>query len=494
MASAQRLYQSGKITYMRTDSVNLSSQAIDAVKDYLMSTFGEKYINVRHYKTTSANAQEAHEAIRPTSVETEKASSNAYDQKLYDLIRRRTIASQMSSAKIERTSLVVESNTSDIFEAKYENVVFDGFLSIYGNKKSNEDIPKIEKNDLLTLDSAQAKQVFSRPPARYTEGSLVKKMEELGIGRPSTYATIIGTILDREYAVKGDSEGTPREVIILSMKDNNISREVTEEKTGSDKGKLIPTPRGELITDFLTNYFDNIVDYGFTAKTEKNLDMISNAKEDRNKMLSEFYGPFHKQIEASDSIDRTNVTKVRVVGKDKKTGFSIIARYGKFGPVLQLGSQEETESPQFAPIPKNSRIDSITVEEAEHAFELPRAVGKTPDGVDIITNIGRFGPYIKVGSKFISIKGFDPRTITLEESLNAYSEKMEAEAKKIIATFKNNISILNGRFGPYITNGDKNVKIPKDTDPKNITEEKAIELLSAKQTTKTRRRTFKRKK
>lgn len=487
MASAQKLYQEGKITYMRTDSVNLSNQAIASAAEYIKESFGDSYSIVRKFKTKSASAQEAHEAIRPTNIAVEKGSSNAYDQKLYDLIRRRTLASQMAPAKLEKTVITIDIERSNSnsqipnakFEAKGEVVIFDGFLKVYGSKKDDEILPAVKSDDELQLDNANARQVFARPPARYTEGSLVKKLEDLGIGRPSTYATIINTIQIRGYAEKGEGEGTPRDLINLNLKKDQINREIVTEKTGSDKGKLIPTSSGEVVSDFLTGHFDQIVDYGFTAKVEDSFDKIAQAKLERNKMLDGFYIPFHKLIENSGGIDRSEVAKARTVGTDPKTGKLIFARFGRYGPMLQLGeATDEGEKPKFAPLPAGKKIESITLEEALYAFKLPRTVGQTPEGDIIKANIGRFGPYIQVGKLFVSIKPLDPHTITLEEAMELYRAKIKSEAEKNVADFGDGIKVLKGRFGPYITDGKKNVKIPKDTDPTSITHDQAKEMLN----------------
>lgn len=480
MASAQKLYQDGKITYMRTDSVNLSGQAIAAAKDFITSAFGAEYSQVRQYKTKNSSAQEAHEAIRPTDMRLEKGSSNEYDQKIYNLIRNRTLASQMAPAKLEKTTVTIAISTNDkTFEAKGEVIVFDGFLKVYGGSKKEADIlPAMAANDQLALMSAMAKQVFARPPARYTEGSLVKKLEDLGIGRPSTYATIIDTIQTRGYVVKGEGEGTPRDVIVLNLENNTVARETVQEKTGADKGKLVPTPSGELIADFLANHFEQVVDYDFTANVEEEFDAIAENKLARNAMLTAFYTPFHELIMKSGGIDRSTVGASREVGDDPKTGKPIIARFGRFGPMLQLGSTESEEKPQFAPMPAGKKIETITLEEALHAFKLPRLVGQTKDGQDIKANIGRFGPYIQVGKLFVSIKPEDPHDITLEKALELYDAKLKAEAEKNIADFGDGIKVLNGRYGPYITDGKKNAKIPKDTDPKSITHEQAKEMIA----------------
>lgn len=481
MASAQKLYQAGKITYMRTDSVNLSGLAIAAAKEFITSEFGEEYSLIRNFKTKAAGAQEAHEAIRPTDMKLKEASTNEYDQKIYDLIRRRTLASQMAPAQLEKTTVTVAISTSkEVFEAKGEVVLFDGFLKMYGtNKKEDSLLPPLTSNDTLNLNEATAKQTFSKPPARYTEGSLVKKLEDLGIGRPSTYATIIDTVQTRGYVVRGEGEGTERDTILLSLKNGAVEKEVIQEKTGADRGKLVPTPAGELIADFLGEHFEQIVDYAFTAKVEEQFDQIAENKLARNAMLTTFYTPFHKLIEKSGGIDRSKVGASRTIGTDPKTGKLITARFGRFGPMLQLGEASDDEKPQFAPMPTGAKIETVSLEQALTAFQLPRLVGQTPDGQDIKANIGRFGPYIQVGKLFVSIKPEDPHDITLEKSLELYAAKLKAEAEKNIADFGDGIKVLNGRWGPYITDGKKNAKIPKDTDPTTVTHEQAKQMLEA---------------
>lgn len=512
MASAQKLYQEGRITYMRTDSVNLSNQAIAASADYIKRLYGIEYSHVRKFKTKSAGAQEAHEAIRPTDVTRESVSGSDYDQRLYDLIRRRTLASQMAPAKLENTTITINiknkkladrdetsskkpANSSLFFEAKGQVVLFDGFLRVYGGGKDDTILPAVKSGDQLQRHSVEARQVFARPPARYTEGTLVKKLEELGIGRPSTYATIMNTIQTRGYAEKGDSEGTPRDVILLQLIDDKVDRETVQEKTGSNKGKLVPTPAGELISGFLTDHFDRVVDYSFTANVEKDFDDIAGDRLARNKMLEKFYTPFHELIEQSSSIDRSTVGGSREVGNDPKSGRPIIARFGRFGPMLQLGSSDDkANKPQFAPLPKGAKIETVTLEQALHAFELPRLVGQTEDGQDIKANIGRFGPYIQVGKLYVSIKDLDPRDITLEQARELYAAKLQAEAEKNIADFGDGIKVLNGRFGPYVTDGSKNAKVPKDTDPKTVTRDQAVELLANAPQKRTARRQTRRKK
>lgn len=521
MSSAQKLYQEGKITYMRTDSLNLSGQAIAAAADYIKSAFGPEYSHIRTFKTKSASAQEAHEAIRPTNMALEHATSNDYDQKLYSLIRNRTLASQMAPAKLEKTVVTITiSSSKEVFEAKGEVIIFDGFMKVYGgSKKDAEILPAVSSDDTLELVVASARQVFARPPARYSEGALVKKLEELGIGRPSTYATIINTVQVRGYAEKGEDEGTPRDVIVLTYKPQSsrsntvtndtleheseptpgldsgperssvvrdrvqigdLERSIIQEKTGSDRGKLIPTPGGEILTDFLANNFTPVVDYDFTARVEEEFDLIADGKLARNDMLQEFYTPFHELIEKSGDIKRSDVAQAREVGTDPKTGKPILARFGRFGPMLQLGATEDKDDkPQFAPMPSGKKIETVTLEEALYAFKLPRTVGETYDGLTIKANSGRFGPYIQVDKLFISIKPLDPHTITLDEALELYAAKLKSEAEKNITDFGDGIKVLNGRFGPYITDGVKNAKIPKDVDPKSITHDQAKDMIAA---------------
>ena len=495
MSSAQKLYQEGKITYMRTDSNTLSGQAIAAASAYITGAFGEEYSQVRQFKTKSASAQEAHEAIRPTDMAAERGSSNEYDQKLYDLIRRRTLASQMAPAKLEKTVITVTISTSEkTFEAKGEVIIFPGFLKVYGAGKKDPDIlPAMSTGDYLQLEHADARQTFARPPARFTEGSLVKKLEELGIGRPSTYATIINTIQVRDYVEKGEGEGDERDVITLgATPGNDVVREVVKEKTGADRGKLVPTSIGMMMSDFLTEHFEQIVNFGFTAEVEQDFDQIAAGALARNVMLEKFYQPFHKLVEGAADIDRSKVAQSTPIGTDPKSGKTIYARFGRFGPMLQLGDTESEEKPTFAPMPKGARIETVTIEEALKAFQLPRLLGETADGLTIKANIGRFGPYIQVDKLFVSIKPIDPHDITLEQALELYAEKLKTEAAKNISDFGDGIKVLNGRYGPYITDGKKNAKIPKDQKPEEITHEQAKQMIADAPAAKTKGRFAKR--
>jgi len=401
----------------------------------------------------------------------------------------------MSPAKLENTTITITISTGkEVFEAKGQVITFDGFLRVYGVSKE-EILPALSKKDKLGSSQITAKQVFAKPPARYTEGSLVKKLEELGIGRPSTYATIIDTIQTRGYVEKGDGEGTPRDVVVLSLIDGTVEKEIVEEKTGSTKGKLVPTPAGELIATFLGDHFEQVVDYDFTATVEEEFDKIADNTLARNEMLEKFYTPFHRLIENSGGIDRSTVGTNREVGIDPKSGKPIIARFGRFGPMLQLGATEDKDNkPDFAPLPKGTKLETITLEQALEAFKLPRIVGQTEDGQDIRANIGRFGPFIQIGTKtktskplYVSLKEDDPHDITLEKALQLYAEKLKAEAEKNIADF-GKIKVLNGRFGPYITDGTKNAKIPKDVDPTSLDETAAKKLLTEAPAKKARAR------
>lgn len=487
MASAQRLYQAGKITYMRTDSVNLSNMFLKFAHDYIDDTFGTSYSKVRKFRTKSANAQEAHEAIRPTDIRVEKASNNTADQKLYNLIRQRTLASQMAPAKLEKTVLIIKNDQDKrYFTATGEIVTFDGFLKVYDRFDADNELPKLKVGDRLDLISATARQTFKKAPARYTEGSLVKKLEELGIGRPSTYATIIDTIQTRGYVEKGNWEGEEREIIVVKLEKGTISQLIETDKYGATKGKLVATAVGKMISDFLLNHFNQVVDYDFTATIEEDFDEIARGELERNKMLTDFYEPFHKLVRGAKDIKRSEVSNARLVGEHPKEKKPIYARLGRFGPMLQLGETDNSEKPRFAPIPKGTQIETVTLEQAIEAFKLPRLVGQTKDGKEIKANIGRFGPYIQVDRLFVSIKPLDPMTITLKEALELYEKKVQIEKDKNIAQW-GKIKIIRGPYGPYVTDGKTNAKIPKKQDPTKITEEQAKQILEERVKKPTRR-------
>lgn len=475
MTAAQGLYQAGLITYHRTDSLNLSKQAVGAMAGFIREHFGENYLKVRSFKTKSAGAQEAHEAIRPTDFSRTIAGKNDYEKRLYQLIWARTLATQMANAKVAKTTIRI----SHDFIAKGEVVVFDGFLKVYGKSKDLE-LPRVAKGDRLNLGEMTARQVFAKPAARYTEGSLVKKLEELGIGRPSTYASIMTAIQARGYVVKGESEGTEREVVQLRLAEGRVSRELVKEKYGANKGKLLPTPIGELVAGFLTENFKNIVDYKFTANIEKDLDLVAEAKLGRVKMLRDFYGPFHDTVLIAQGVERYN--NARLLGHDPETGKPIYAKIGKNGGFIQLGDNEKEcgEKPRFAPLPKRKSVKTVTLEQALKQLalpSLPRLLGKAEDGAEIVAASGPFGPYLKAGKYNIPMKDFDPYTISLEEALPLYQAKVDS----IIADF-GEIMIINGAYGPYIKGPGRrnNVKVPKELDPKTITVEQAKEMLENK--------------
>lgn len=509
MSAAQGLYQAGLITYHRTDSLNLSGEAIAAISNYIKQAFGENYVQVRRFHTKDASAQEAHEAIRPTNIAQEVAGKNDYEKKLYQLIRTRTLATQMKNAVVAKTTVDITPSTDPElhFTAKGEVVIFDGFLRIYGKNKDTL-LPQLNVGDQLNVHNLIAKQTYSKPPARYTEGSLVKKLEELGIGRPSTYASIINAIQVRNYVTKGESEGTERNLqeIILhghhSVLDqdaapNSISEDTVKEKTGANKGKLLPTPVGELVSDFLCENFKNIVDYDFTAGIEEQLDKIAEHKLTRLKMLRDFYTPFAETVGASAMANRYN--SATELGIDPKTNKKVYAKIGRNGGFIQLGENEKEagEKPIFAPLPAGKTVKTVTLELALKQLELPqlpRLVGTASDGTELIAANGPFGPYIKAGNYNIPLsrtnKAESPYTISFDLANEFYQKKKSS----IIADW-GEVKIINGPFGPYIKGPavkpasgkgrprPNNLKIPADIDPKTLTLEKATELLNSKTTT-----------
>jgi DNA topoisomerase-1 len=488
MQLAQRLYEAGLITYMRTDSVNLSGQALSAMTNFIKTEYGENYHQVRTFKSKSANAQEAHEAIRPTDITRSMAGADAQQQKLYNLIWRRALSTQMAPAALEKTTVTIAASESkELMEAKGEVVVFDGFLKVYGRSGDDTLLPALTVDDPLTLQSAEAIEQLSRGPARYTEASLVRTLEEKGIGRPSTYASTINTIQTRGYVERGDLEGVEKEITKLSLISDTITEAKEKIQYGKDNNKLFPTDTGKVVTDFLVKHFSHVMDYDFTKSVENELDEIAVGHKDRVKVLTDFYTPFHKLVEESAGVSRAEATQTRHIGDDPKSGLPIFARFGRFGPMLQKGEQSDDPKPVFAPLPTGSKIETVTLEQALEMFKLPRLVGTTKDGKEIKANIGRFGPYIVVDKLFVSIKPHDPQSITLDEALALYDEKLKTEAEKNISDFGDGVKVLNGRFGPYITDGKKNAKIPKGDDPKTITHEQAKELLSKAPAKKARR-------
>lgn len=481
MTLAQRLYEAGYITYMRTDSTVLSGQAIAAAGDYIKREYGDKYHQVRQYKTKNASAQEAHEAIRPTDFAVAAAGDDNQQQKLYKLIWQRALASQMAPAKLERTEVTVSVSTQpEKFLAKGEVLEFDGFIKVYGGGQDDTLLPPLKPGQELKAQAITATETFSRAAARYSEAALVKKLEELGIGRPSTYAPTIQTIQDRGYVEKKDLEGTPREVTEIKLEQGKVTSVKTEVITGADRGKLVPTGIADVVTDFLVKYFPSIVDYDFTKRAEDDFDDIAAGKQQWQKMIEAFYKEFHPLVEKSEDVSRQDVSQARELGKDPGSGEPIYARYGRYGPVLLKGdTEDESKKPAFAPLPEGTTIDTVTLEQALEMFKLPRSVGKTADGKEIRANIGRFGPYIQVDKTFVSIKPLDPRTITEDEARKLYDEKLAKDAAKNIKEFAGGVKILNGPYGPYVTDGKKNARIAKDQDPAALTEEQAKELLAA---------------
>jgi DNA topoisomerase I len=484
MSVAQRLYESGRITYMRTDSTILSGLAIAAAESYIKSQYGPEYHQVRQFKTKDSSAQEAHEAIRPTDFTTTKAGEDSQQEKLYNLIWQRALSSQMAPAQTDKTEIEIDlrSQISDLskvnFVAKGEVLLFDGFLRVYGGGKDDTLLPALTEGQTLKALKITASETFSRAPARYSEASLVKAMEEMGIGRPSTYAPTISTIQDRGYIEKQDLEGNERDVMYITLEEGKISERTDKERTGADRNKLMPTGVAEVTTDFLTKYFGPIVDYNFTVKAEKEFDDIAGGKTAWNKMIAEFYNDsFKPLIKASADVSRAETSQSRTLGTDPKSGKPIIVRFGRFGPMLQKGETADDEKPAFAPLPKETTMDNVTLDQALPMFDLPRTVGALEDGRAIFGNLGRFGPYIQVDKVFVSLKELDPLTITESEARMLFAEKLVQIAERNIADF-GTIKILKGPYGPYITDGKKNARIAKDIDPTQLTQADAKKMLA----------------
>ncbi|SHN77270.1 type I DNA topoisomerase [Chitinophaga sp. CF418] len=472
MLLAQKLYESGKITYMRTDSVNLSDTALADIQNAITTNYGQKYHQHRKFKNKNESAQEAHEAIRPTYME--NASVDDSDtKKLYELIWKRTIASQMSDAELEKTIAKIDISTNhDELTASGEVLKFDGFLKVYMEGKDDEELSDEDEDDgslppltvkqVLDLKEMKATERFTRPAPRYTEASLVKKLEELGIGRPSTYAPTITTVQKRGYVEKRDKEGIKRDFRIMSLKADKITKVTDTENTGAEKSKLFPTDLGMIVTDFLNQYFGSVMDYGFTAKIEGEFDEVAHGKKIWNKMLNDFYTPFHKDVE--NTLEKAERVKgERQLGTDAETGKPIVARMGRYGPMIQIGKAEDEEKPKFAKMKSTQSIETITLEEAMELFKLPRNLGKFEDE-DVLVNIGRFGPYAAHDKKFYSLKKeMDPYTVELDEIAPLIVEKRAAKDERTIKIFeKEKIQILKGPYGPYIKQGLRNYKIPKE--------------------------------
>ena len=500
MSVAQKLYESGLITYMRTDSLNLSDEARGMAKQEIEKQFGNEYSQSRRFSTKSKGAQEAHEAIRPTNMARPRAGSSDQQKRLYDLIWKRTLASQMSDAQLERTTLKINTPEAPLqFVAKGEVIKFEGFLKVYLEGTDDEDqeddasaamssagqalLPAVSKGERLTHESITATQRFTKSPARYTEASLVKKLEELGIGRPSTYAPTISTIQKRQYVEKSDLPGEKREYLELQLDGKEeIKKERQSEITGADKNKLIPTDIGTVVNGFLLEHFKDIMDYNFTASVESQFDEIARGQEQWSEMIDQFYQDFHPHLkEVEETSERA--TGERHLGEDPKSGRPIIARIGRYGPMVQIGSAEDEEKPRFASLRKGQHIDTITLEEALELFKLPRELGEY-QGEKVEANIGRFGPYVRYKSTFASLKadeGDDPMTIELPRAIELIEAKLEADRQKFIKVFDDEkpvIQVLNGRYGPYLKSGRRNFKLPKDIeDPKSLTREDCLAII-----------------
>ncbi|MBO4722830.1 MAG: type I DNA topoisomerase [Muribaculaceae bacterium] len=479
MRVAQSLYESGHITYMRTDSVNLSSLAIGTISKEIKDSLGEQYLKVRKYHTSSKGAQEAHEAIRPTFISNHDITGSAQEKKLYNLIWKRTIASQMADAQVEKTQVEISiSGRKELFEASGEVVKFDGFLKVYFEASDDEvatpefhTLPPLKVGDVLTEKEVVATQRFTQQPNRYSEAMLVKRLEELGIGRPSTYAPTISTIQARDYVVKGESKGVKRSFEQITLKGNKITTKVKSEIVGNEKGKLIPTDVGMVVNDFLTKFFPQILDYNFTAKVETEFDEIAEGKKKWNDEIKEFYKGFHPEIEKVSSLRMEHKVGERILGNDPATGKPVSVKIGRYGPLVQLGSTDDKEKPRFASLQKEQSVATITLEEALKLFEMPRTLG-TFEGKEVVVAIGKYGPYLKHDGKFVSVpKEMSPYSITLDDAAELIKEKRVTEAKKVLMTFDEEpeLQVMNGRFGAYIVYKKVNYKIPKKYDTSKLT-------------------------
>lgn len=482
MSLAQRLYESGNITYMRTDSVNLSDMALNAAAQEIRSAYGEQYHQQRKYKTKSASAQEAHEAIRPTYFDRHTIDGDNAEKRLYELIWKRAIASQMSEAQFEKTTAKIGISTrNEDLIASGEVMKFDGFLKVYLESNDDEEdnqqdgdnamLPPLQKGQQLDLQELSATERFSRPPARYTEASLVKKLEELGIGRPSTYAPTISTIQNRGYVVKEDRDGKARNYRVLTLKDGSISKQEKSENTGAERGKLFPTDIGAVVNDFLVQHFNGIVDFNFTASVEKQFDEIAQGMKEWTDMIRKFYAPFHKDVE--NTIETADKARgERELGVHPESGKKISVRIGRYGPFVQVGDNDDADNkPLYASLRTGQSIETISLEEALELFKLPKKVGVYEDK-EMTVAIGKFGPYIRHNSAFYSLpKGIDPLDVSTEQAIEIINEKRKKDAEKLIKVFDEDpeAKILNGRWGPYIEYGKQNIKIPKDKDPNTIT-------------------------
>ena len=505
MVVAQRLYESGQITYMRTDSVNLSDLALATSRQTITDLMGDKYVKTRQFATKSKGAQEAHEAIRPTYMANETIHGTAQEQKLYELIWKRTIASQMADAELEKTTATISiSNSNEVFVATGEVITFDGFLRVYKESYDDENeqedesrlLPPLSIGQALEKATVSATQRFTMCPLRYTEASLVRKLEELGIGRPSTYAPTISTVQQRGYVEKGNKEGVKRSFDIMTLKEGKIAEATKTEMTGNEKAKLLPTDVGIVVNDFLMDYFPGIMDYNFTASVEKEFDEVADGEKEWTGMMDAFYQDFHPLVEKTSNTKTEHKVGERILGTDPVSGKPVSVKIGRYGPIIQIGSVEDEEKPRFAQLPKGMALETITLEEALECFKLPRTLGDFEEKT-VSVGVGRFGPYVRHNNAFVSIpKGTDPMSVTLEDAIALIQSKREAAENKIIKTFEEEpgLQILNGRYGPYIAFEKKNYKIPENVDPKDLDLQtcfKVIELQKLKGETKKTR--FKKK-
>jgi DNA topoisomerase-1 len=491
MRIAQRLYESGRITYMRTDSVNLSSLALNTTKDEIGKEFGLEYSKVRQFHTTSKGAQEAHEAIRPTYVSEREIEGSTQEQRLYSLIWKRTVASQMADAQLLRTTATLSSpNMKETFIAQGEVVTFDGFLKLYLESTDEENtegqdsmLPALKEGEEVVKKTIVAQERFSQRPSRYTEASLVRKLEELGIGRPSTYAPIISTIQMRGYVERGEMEGEERNYNMLTLSGiGDIKDEIKKETTGAEKGKLLPTDTGIVVTNFLDKAFPKVMDYNFTARVEKEFDEIAEGKAVWGKTIDKFYKGFHPEVEAAMQRSEHKVGE-RILGTDPKSGKPISVKIGRFGPVVQIGTAEDEEKPQFASLRRGQSIETITLEEALDLFKLPRVLGEY-EGATVSVAIGRFGPYVRIDNQFVSLpKTENPLQVSLETAISLIEKKREEDRKKELKSFDEDpdLKVLNGRYGPYISYKKQNYKIPKKQDPMALTREDCLALIASEE-------------
>jgi len=497
MRLAQSLYEAGKITYMRTDSVNLSGTAIEGATAEILDQYGDDYLNPRKYSTKTANAQEAHEAIRPTYFNQKNGSSDAREQRLYELIWKRAIASQMSDAKLMRTTIKIgASGLDEKFEVKGEIITFEGFLKVYlegtddeQDEESNDNLPNVSEGDHLNQKGVEAIQKFTQHPPRYSEASLVKKLEELGIGRPSTYAPTISTVQKRGYVIKEDRDGQPRDYKVFTLDGTQIKEKKQTENTGVERNKLFPTDIGVVVNDFLQEHFEEILDYHFTASVEEEFDHISRGELVWTNMLSKFYMPFHKTVE--DTLENSErATGERVLGTDPKSGKPVVARLGRYGPMVQIGDVSDEDKPQFAKLRDGQSIQSISFEDAMDLFKLPRSLGEW-EGNEIVASAGRFGPFVRYDGGFYNLGDLDPLEVTFDQAVDVIKKKKEEALKAIIHVFDHDpeIKVLKGRYGPYMTVGKDNYKLPKTEDPEALTLERCLEIMaSSSPTNKGKRR------